>query len=259
MIETVSPPTLEVAINTILNHLKSKSKGDLSDYGYDVCPSSAAYRWGRSVNSFRDAELAQKFGYIFYEASWELCRRGILRPGVITHGEQAIDDWGYSLTEFGKSWVNDPTKQIEVLESGSLSKVFSEFRSRFGDGFHQRSQEAIRCRNVEAWLACCTMVGAASESVLLALAIKKSNDPDFVLKKYNARDGRKTVIDMVVGKAPNHLATQLRTFLGLLSYWRDDASHGVYSELGLANADEALRQLLHLAQWTNKNWDLLTS
>ena len=48
---------------------------------------------------------------VFYSASWELCRRGILRPGVRKHGEQVTDDGsggcGYSLTILRKEWIKN--------------------------------------------------------------------------------------------------------------------------------------------------------
>jgi hypothetical protein len=69
-----------------------------------------------------------------------------------------------------------------LAQPGSLAVTLSGYRGRYGDGFHQRSQEAIKCRNAEAWLGCCAMTGAAAESVLLALAIAKAGNEEDVLK-----------------------------------------------------------------------------
>ena len=103
------------------------------------------------------------------------------------------------------------------------------------------------------------MVGAASESILLAIAIAKTKNEEEVLAQYQARGGRKNVTNIIVGKAAKHLGESLSVFLGLLGYWRDDAAHGQQSPLSVANADESLRQLLHFAQWSEKNWKELAS
>ena len=254
----IHQPSLTDAIASIVDDLKGRGQ-HRSDYGYDITPSKAAYRWGYTQNQFEAEALAVKYGHIFYEAAWELCRRGILRPGVSVYGKQSVDDWGYSLTEEGKVWITSGEEKFVPIDSSSLSRVFTEFRPKFGEGFQQRSQEAIRCRQVEAWLACCTMVGAASESILLSLAIAKTKDEAKILNEYGARDGRRSVTNTLVVTLPKHMSETFKTFMNLLSYWRDEAAHGQASDLNVANADEALRQLLHLGQWADKHWDTLTS
>jgi hypothetical protein len=62
----------------------------------------------------------------------------------------------------------------------------------------------------------------------------------------------------LVGQKPKHLSDAFRNFMGLLAYWRDAAAHGKFSVIAQANADEALRQLLHLSQWAASNWDSIT-
>jgi hypothetical protein len=251
--------TLDSVIELILTGLKSDNRHDVSGYGYDVHPSHAAYIWARKIDPHQEGRIASKYAPLFFEAAWELSRRGVLRPGVITHDKQATADWGYSLTEYGRQWLKNHEADFFAIEPGALSVVLGGFKNRFGEGFHQRSQEAIRCRQVEAWLACCTMVGAASESILLRLAIEKVKNEADVLAEYGSRDGRRNVTNLLVGKSPKHIADTLRTFLGLLAYWRDEAAHGQMSELNVANADEALRQLLHMVQWSDKNWAALTT
>lgn len=180
------------------------------------------------------------------------------KAGVYTNGEQAISEGGYCLTSFGREWLKTVNRaDFVLLEPGALGQVLAGYRTRFGDGYYQRSQEAIRCRRAEAWLACYAMVGAASESILLKLATVKTGNEENVLNIYGRRDGRRNVIKLLTGKASNNLANSLNTFMGLLGYWRDDAAHGQLSAIEIANADEALRQLLHLSQWADKNWDQL--
>ncbi len=258
----VDVPSLDEAISIMVADLRAFIEGRRQkDYGYHVCPSQTAHRWAWAKSS-RDQSQAQRLAIdvspLFYEAAWELCRRGILRPGLMTRGMQALEDWGYSLTSFGTEWLKNANGgDLVILESGSLAQVLSGYAKLFGEGFHQRSQEAIGCRRTEAWLACCAMVGAASESILLSVAIAKTGNEEEVLESYSRRDGRRNVIKLLVGGAPKHLADAFATFMGLLSYWRDDAAHGKVSPISVANADEALRQLLHLCQWTEANWELL--
>jgi hypothetical protein len=63
---------------------------------------------------------------------------------------------------------------------------------------------------------------------------------------------------LVTGGQKAHVVQTFETFMSLLSYWRDDAAHGRATVLEVANADEAMRQLLHLCQWVDKEWELLT-
>jgi len=72
--------------------------------------------------------------------------------------------------------------------------------------------EAIKCRNAEAWLACCAMSGAAAESVLLALAIAKVGNEEHVLQAYRQSSGRQRVLKLVVGQATAIRRDTLTTF-----------------------------------------------
>ena len=139
-----------------------------------------------------------------------------------------------------------------IFQPGALAATLGGYRTRFGEGFYQRAIEAIKCRNAEAWLACCAMVGAAAESILLALAIAKTRDEEQVLRAYSQTGGRRKVLNMVVGQAETARRNTLTTFAGIISLWRDEAAHGKASPLGTANADEALRQLLHMCQWVHR-------
>jgi hypothetical protein len=119
--------------------------------------------------------------------------------------------------------------------------------------------EAVKCRNAEAWLACCAMVGAAAESVLLAVAITKEGNEERVLRVYRSNRGRQAVLNMIVGQADAQRRNTMTTFAGIVSLWRDDAAHGQASLIDTSNADEALRQLLHMCQWVAREWDNLTA
>jgi hypothetical protein len=104
------------------------------------------------------------------------------------------------------------SSDILLAQPGSLAEAFKAYQTEFGDGFVQRALEAIRCRNAEAWLACCVMVGAAAESILLAIAIAKEGDEEKVLRAYGGASGRRRVLDMIVGQASKHIKDRLETF-----------------------------------------------
>lgn len=250
---------LEEAIAILIEMLRN---GQARAYGYDLYPHRgaevAAPRMfpGDQQMALRVRELTP----IFYDAAWELCRRGIVRPGVTRVGEQVVPDGGYSLTAAGRaSLPNLDAIAILIAQPGSLAAALTGYQGRFGEGFHQRALEAIKCRNAEAWLACCAMVGAAAESVLLALAIAKVGDEAQVLAAYRQTGGRQRALNLIVGQANAHRRDTLTTFAGIISLWRDEAAHGQASPLGTANADEALRQLLHMCQWVDREWANLTA
>jgi hypothetical protein len=150
-------------------------------------------------------------------------------------------------------------QQFCLCSPGALSAALTGYRQRFGNGFYQRAQEAIKCRNAEAWLACCAMTGAAAESVLLALAIAKTGDEAHVLRTYRQSNGRQRVLNLIVGQVPQPRRDTLTIFSNIISMWRDEAAHGQVTLLGTANADEALRQLLHMCQWVEREWVTLTT
>ncbi|SFV25801.1 hypothetical protein SAMN04488557_0144 [Hyphomicrobium facile] len=81
---------------------------------------------------------------------------------------------------------------------------------------------------------------------MLATAIAKTGDEEQVLRVYSGREGRRQVTKLVTVGQKAHIVQTFETFMGLLSYWRDDAAHSRPTALELANADEAMRQLLHL-------------
>jgi hypothetical protein len=64
---------------------------------------------------------------------------------------------------------------------------------------------------------------------------------------------------MIVGQTDKVRRETLSTFAGIISLWRDEAAHGKAPLIGTANADEALRQLLHMSQWVDHEWEELTA
>jgi hypothetical protein len=250
---------LDEAIAILVELLRDNRAGQ---YGYDLYARVGAESLARRLypnEHYLDQQI-RELSPIFYEAAWELCRRGIVRPGIRSAGEQAVEEGGYSLTVAGRAALQHlDAATILLAQPGSLAATFAGYRDRFGTGFHQRAMEAIKCRNAEAWLGSCAMTGAAAESILLAVAIAKLGDEEQVLRTYRQARGRQQVLNMIVGQANQATRNALSTFAGIISLWRDDASHGQESPIETANADEALRQLLHMCQWVNREWDNLTA
>ncbi len=265
-------PTLDEAIIFTLAQLRDldgtgaavssvRTRSPGSTYGYDVYAPTLARKWAHGAfdNPTLWERAARDASSIFFEASWELCRRGILRPGVRATAEQGVNDGGgFCLTSQGKEWLESASEDHFVaLQPGALAAAFERYRGKFGAGYYQRSQEAIRCRSAEAWLGAVTMIGAAAESILLALAIARNGEEDSVMRAYMARDGRKGVLNMLANPLPSDLARALTSGMSLLSYWRDTSNHGQVIPVSASEAEQALRELLSLSQFASDNWDEL--
>ena len=143
-------------------------------------------------------------------------------------------------------------------EPGRFAEMLKPHREHFGAGFYQRSQEAIRCYGAHAHLACCSMCGAAAESILLAAAIRKKGDEEAVLRLYRSARGRHLVENLVVGQTANPLKQEVLALTGLLRYWRDEASHGLLRDISENEAYTSLALLLRCAMFVHENWETLT-
>jgi hypothetical protein len=198
----------------------------------------------------------------FYDAAWELCRIGVLRPGEnapmggSNYGSGFQGD-GFSLTEFGRGWVGS-ADQHPPSDPSRFAEVIQPFASQFGEGFAQRAIEAARCHRTTNYLACCVMAGAAAESILLALAIAKVGDESKVLAEYRGAHGRNKITNRITGNLRAGLKDQFAAVSGILGYWRDEAAHGTRSDITEFQAQASLSQLLRFAQLASGNWELLT-
>jgi hypothetical protein len=169
-----------------------------STYGNDIWITAVV----RSYYTSRvDPNTLKEEHYLpFYDAGWELCRIGVLRPrlhapmgqGAIGGGIFSGD--GFSITGFGLDWLTNPQRRA-AGDPSRLSEIFASFEKLYGPGFAQRATEAICCHRTGNYLAACVMAGAAAESILLAVAIGKMADEPKVLKEYASAGGR--------GRLPN--------------------------------------------------------
>jgi hypothetical protein len=215
-----------------------------------------------SLRELYDSQRSRELAPMFYEAAWDLCRRGILRPSIRTFGEQATADGasgnGYCLTALGRHWIEQGAPAVFLLGSDRISELFDKLSQRLGPGFLRRATEAAKCHASGLYLGCCAMCGAAAESIVLAVAIAKSADETKILTTYRAANGRRKVIDGIVGQAKPALAEPFRAATSLLSYWRDDAAHGLASTISEIEAHQALARLLSFAQFVTDNWAEIT-
>jgi hypothetical protein len=254
----------------LIDYLRKPIPSSAPSFGYDVYIPRVLRRFFKldtKPGYINDDDVwtldAGRVSPLFYAAAWNLCRRGIIRPGVKQMGAQETADGsagnGYSITPFGSQWLREAASDdfvpTEPERFGDLRGVFA---ARFGNGFQERGQQAVRCYGAHAYLACCAMTGAAAESVLLATAIAKRSEAE-VMRAYGGAKGRSRVEQMIVGQLVDPIRRDLLALSGLLKYWRDEAAHGKSSGIGDNEAYTSLAMLLRLSQFTNDHWDELTS
>jgi hypothetical protein len=267
MTETMATdPTVDDAIGAIMELIRTRPS-ELRDYGYDVYLPMV---WNRYAIDTKMVSAGDRYALdrvgpqvsgTFYAAAWELCRRGILRPGIrnVTGQSDGGGGNGYSVTPMGERWLASADPRFHIpTEPTRLAAILAGLASRFGPGFDQRAQEAIKCYNAIAYLACCAMCGAAAESVLLAAAIARRGDTNSVLRDYRAGGGRTRVANSLLGQVGEPTSSRFRTFMDLLNYWRDDSSHGVASTIDEPEAFDALSRLMRFAHFVNDHWVALT-
>jgi len=101
---------LDEAIAILIDLLKNEQAGR---YGYDLYARRGAEAAALRLHPHNPdprAQTMRDLSPVFYEAAWELCRRGLVRPGVRTADSQAVEEGGYSLTAAGRAAL--PTLDI---------------------------------------------------------------------------------------------------------------------------------------------------
>ncbi len=263
---------MTIQIDKLLNQEEATEyiiKNLVPNYGYDLYLPSTMREWCKEnyaslgVDRYNSERMAPDISPYFYAAAWELCRRGILRPGIRQYGKQSTEDGsagnGYSITPFGKQWLEESDKDIFIpTEPGRFSEMLSPYTKIFGPGFHERANQAIRCYGAHTYLACCVMCGAAAESILLKLATEKEGDEEKILKRYRAANGRKKIEDMIIRNQKGFIKNDFEIFFSLLKYWRDEAAHGRQSNISENESYTSLALLLRCAQFAKDNYNILT-
>lgn len=261
--------SFDEAMAFLVDYLRTpRASGGYPTFGYDVFLPNVVVsyvveieRSAEHLSMIYNGVRARELSPFFYEAAWDLSRRGILRPSVRQFGGQVEGSGdGYSVTVRGRQWIEDVAGDaVILLEPTRLGQAFRSLSAQLGAGFLQRASEAARCHALGLNLACCAMCGAAAESILLTIAIAKSGNEDTTMRLYRSAQGRRKTVDQVVGAARAELAGPFRSATGLLAYWRDDAAHGAASKISEIEAHEALSRLLRFAQFANDNWRELTA
>jgi hypothetical protein len=260
---------VEDAAAFIVDFIKNPRPADgYPTYGYEIYLSNviAAYlieveKSTEHHTSLRGSGRAREISPTFYDAAWALCRRGVLRPGVMRLGGQSDDGSGngYSVTALGRAWIGQGLPDLVLFDPTRLGQLFGALSAHLGRGFLQRANEAARCHSLGVYLASCAMCGAAAESIVLSVAIAKSGDEAAIMAKYRAANGRRKVIEGVIGTVRQALAEPFRSATALLAYWRDEAAHGVVSNISAIEAHEAIGRLLRFAQFAHDNWTELAA
>jgi hypothetical protein len=258
---------LEDATKLLIELLRNPDQGSFGKYGYEIYLPALLKTYFVKQQEIQLQDTDQKLyelSPVFYEAGWELCRRGILRPGIKCYGEQATADGGagngYSITQFGRTWLQESHLDNFVpTEPERFGEILAKYKSKFGASFHERAQQAIRCYGAHAYLACCVMCGASSESIILSAAIAKEQNETEVLNKYRSANGRYTIENILIGKARKQLQEDYRDNSKLLKYWRNEAAHGMSSNIEDNEAYISLALLLRLSMFINDNWDELVN
>jgi hypothetical protein len=209
------------------------------------------------LNSLADHQLRP-----FYDAAWELCRIGVLRPGRVAPKGQAVGTGflgdEYVVTAFGWQWLKEAERH-PWIDPNRLADVLVAIGPHFGPGYKQRAREAVRCYRTQSYLAACVLAGAAAESILLAVAVAKTNDEAKVLADYKSSRGRERVLSAILGNVAFGIAQPFREAHKVLQGWRDEAGHGTATTISEIEAHTSLTQLLRLAQFTADHWDKLRS
>lgn len=243
----------------LVDLLRNSNYKVYTSYGYDIYLPNLlrVYFENQGIGEIEIHNLLKECSPHFYNAAWDLCRRGIIRPGVTHYQAQetgSVGD-GYSFTPFGKKWLKEKKGDDFVpTEPSRFAKMLEEFDPIFGPGYQQRTQEAIRSYDAHAYLACCTMCGAAAESALFKTAIKLTHDEDNLIKMYQSNGGRKKIEHIVVGQSRKQLQDEFTQYHTLLKYWRDEAAHGWSSKISEPEAFTALGMLLRFSMFLNNNF-----
>ena len=260
------PVHVDDAADFILDFLRAPRNDGYPTFGYEFWLPNIVVAFLREIEKNNEHDLhnsarANQLSPIFYDAAWGFCRRGILRPGLAKMQGQATASGasgdGYTLTEFGQAWLAEGAAPVPI-EPGRLQAQFRKLSVPFGAGFLQRANESALAYKLGAYLSCCAMCGAASESIFLAVAIAKTGDENSIVDMYRGSQGRQKLLNIIVGKSKAAISEPFRTATGLLSYWRDEAAHGLESTISEIEAHEAVARLLRFAQFTADNWAELT-
>jgi hypothetical protein len=245
--------------NRIVRHPEGDTKG-LEPYGFDLYRDLLREKLHLDPIDPTDSRIINEKLPIL-NAIWDLCIRGILRPGAVTYMSDRSIPMGnhFALTNYGLKWLRETNINEAIpMEYERYSKLLSHHDILFGEAYHFRAQEAVRCYEAHAYFACCALCGAAAESILLALAFKRIGEQD-ALHDYQLSGGRYRIRNRLISHTKIDFQTRFDSFLGLLNYWRDESSHGIARSIGEPESFTSLLLLLRFAQLGSDEWDNITT
>jgi hypothetical protein len=198
----------------------------------------------------------------FFSAAWSLCRLGVLRPGPLPGLSRLFmsgheEAQGYAITEFGRRWIAETPPILPTLP-GKMTDMLHGVGKQFGDAYKLRTQDAVLAYNGHAYFACCAMVGAAAEAILLTAAIAKLGEEKAESLYFN-RNGRSNLQKSLLGQKNNSFRTEFERHTDLITYWRDQSAHGHQTGIKEGEAYMALSGLLRFAHFASDKWNELTT
>jgi len=206
-----------------------------------------------------DTNLIESIAAPFLSAIWSLCRLGVLRPGptrLDSWGQFRGEATGYSYTEFGRRWLKEASPVLPTFPN-KLTDLLLGFGKQFGDAYRLRCNDAVLAHNGLAYYACCAMVGAAAEAILLQAAVAKLGQKKAESLYFN-RNGRSALQKSLLGQKPQTFRTEFERHTDLITYWRDQSAHGHQTGIKEGEAYMALSGLLRFAHFASDNWAELT-
>lgn len=250
----------EDALRFVVEYLRNPSgHSHYADYGYGLYMANVLIGYFKEKhgiehhhNSYNKA--SKQASPLFMDVCWDLCRRGILRPSTMNiDGQGTSKGDGFSVTAYGLQWLNESEQDMFVpTEPDRFAKMLEPYSGLFGNAFHERAQEAIRCYNAHAYLATCTMTGAAAETILLKISDALG------LERPKTEPISKTR-DHIISVSGKGVKEKLMGLSDVMKSWRDE---GMHHETLNTKADKAyisLAMLLRLAMFASQEWKTVLS
>jgi hypothetical protein len=263
-IQTPPIPTEEQALDFMTEKLRAGESIGQNNYEVYVWAVAELYIRTRITvpQGLSIQDHVEKIISPFFTAAWALCRLGVLRPGPGTgrsnvFGTNHAEAQGYCITEFGRRWIAETPPTLPPLV-GSMTDMLLSAGRNFGDAYKLRTQDAVLAYNGRAFFACCAMVGAAAEAILLTGAVKKLGQAEAEKLYFNSR-GRSQLQKSLLGQQTDHFRAQFDRHTSLIDYWRDQSSHGHQTEIKEGEAYMALSGLLRFAHFASDKWEELTA
>lgn len=245
----------EDATNYLMKFLRDPPNNteNYPDFGYEIYLDTLLIHYGIEVLGFSRQGVSMwqnerdTISPLFMDACWELCTRGILRPYTRKVSGQGSNNPGFSVTAYGRQWLNESGLDDYVPTApGRFAQMLEPYSRVFGSTFHLRAQEAVNCYNSHTFLASCSMSGAAAETILRETAKKLE------LSCYN-KENLTRVRNEIIKNKPK-VREGLMAYSDIVKYWRDSGMHHSEFEINSNIAYISLALLLRLAMFCKEQW-----